>query len=157
MKLLKDLIDGQGIFQTFGSAQRSQAIAPATDGDEGWLLVGPISLVANPGTHCALAAAPPPRRGNPFWAVAAYFSIFFAGTRPLLRWGVIRDSDPPRDPFSSQPPTVASTNAWSYSDVATPRRPIPGSFSAGRRISRPSTAPKKLISMPSTQPILSPR
>ena len=44
------------------------------------------------------------------------------------------------------------------SDVcAIPMRPRPGSFIAGRRRSMPNTAPRKLISRPSTQPAVIPR
>jgi glyoxylase-like metal-dependent hydrolase (beta-lactamase superfamily II) len=45
----------------------------------------------------------------------------------------------------------------SYTPGRSPTRPRPGSLSAGRRMSKPSTAPKKLISRPSTQPIEKPR
>ena len=38
-----------------------------------------------------------------------------------------------------------------------PRRPMPGSFNAGRRMSRPTTPPKRLSSIPSIHPIVSPR
>jgi hypothetical protein len=38
-----------------------------------------------------------------------------------------------------------------------PIRPRPGSLIAGRRRSRPSTAPNRFSSMPSTQPSVSPR
>ena len=38
-----------------------------------------------------------------------------------------------------------------------PRRPTPGSFNAGRRMSSPTTPPKKLSSTPSIHPIVSPR
>ena len=41
--------------------------------------------------------------------------------------------------------------------AAMPSRPIPGNFSAGRRISKPTTAPKMFISKPSTQPMVRPK
>src|ERR1700761_5030412 len=44
-----------------------------------------------------------------------------------------------------------------HAPAATPKRPRPGSFSAGRRMSKPRTAPKKLSSKPSTQPTVRPR
>lgn len=44
-----------------------------------------------------------------------------------------------------------------HAPAATPKRPSPGNFSAGRRMSTPRTAPKKLSSKPSTQPTVKPR
>jgi hypothetical protein len=38
-----------------------------------------------------------------------------------------------------------------------PSRPMPGSFKAGRRMSSPSTPPKKFNSIPSIQPTVRPR
>jgi hypothetical protein len=44
-----------------------------------------------------------------------------------------------------------------YCVSGTPSRPSPGSFTAGRRMSKPRTPPKKFSSIPSIQPIVSPR
>ncbi len=51
----------------------------------------------------------------------------------------------PRAPAAAQPMLCAGT------------RPIPGSFSAGRRRSRPNTRPNRLSSMPSARPTLAPK
>ena len=48
------------------------------------------------------------------------------------------------------------TGVSDQSPAATPKRPRPGNLSAGRRRSKPRTAPKKLSSTPSTQPIVRP-
>ena len=42
------------------------------------------------------------------------------------------------------------------SALGQPRRPMPGSFTAGRRMSSPATPPRILTSIPSTHPIVSP-
>jgi hypothetical protein len=43
-----------------------------------------------------------------------------------------------------------------YGPAVRPKRPSPGSLSAGRRMSKPRTAPKKFSSKPSTQPTVIP-